>query len=219
LLWTAITEYDYGGKNHYSGGIAFADVLGIFGKYGVYMANYWDSSSTSTPGTYSTAAFKIYRNYDGANSKFGDTEVYSTDSNKVDSSIYASVFDGYTCELHLIVISKNIDNDITGTFNITSPQNFYSGRVWRFNNSSATISETTAISNITNNSFTYTVPKTTVCHMVLQADPPYWDTTGPSGVPDCHVNLWDLKDFTTSWLDPYNFGDDYFADFAQEWGM
>ncbi len=114
-------------------------------------------------------------------------------SNKVDSSIYASVFNGYTCELHLIVINKNIDNAITGTFNITSPQNFTSGRVWKFDNSSSTISETTAISTITDNSFTYTVPKTTVCHIVLQADPPYWDTTGPSGVSDCHVNYMTLR--------------------------
>ncbi len=208
----AITEYDYGGKDHYSGGIAFADVLGIFGKYGVYIANYWGES-----GTYLNAAFKIYRNYDSANSTFGDTEVYATDSNRVDSSIYASVFDGYTCELHLIVINKNIDNDITGTFTITSPQNFYSGRVWKFSNNSATISETTAISTITNNSFTYTVPKTSVCHMVLLADPPYWDTNGSSGVSDCHVNIWDLQDFADSWLYPYDFID--FADFAQEWSM
>ncbi len=207
----ALTEYAYGGENHYSGGIATADVLGIFGKYGVYVATYWGN------GSYVDAAIKIYRNYDGNHSTFGDMNVFASMSNKVDSSIYASVFDGYTCEMHLIVINKNIDNAITGTFNITSPQNFTSGRVWHFDNSSATISETTAISSITGNSFTYTIPATTVCHMVLKADPPYWDTTGPSGVSDCHVNLWDLKDFTTSWLKPYDFGD--FADFAQEWGM
>jgi hypothetical protein len=53
--------------------------------------------------------------------------------------------------------------------------------------------------------------------MVLQANPPMWDTTGPSGVSDCHVNIWDLKDFAASWLSPYDFGD--LADFAQEWGM
>jgi endoglucanase len=208
----AITEYDYGGKDHWSGGIAFTDVLGIFGKHGVYIANYWGNS-----GTYLNAAFKMYRNYDNANSTFGDTEVYSTMSNNIDSSIYASVFNGYTCELHLIVINKNINNAITGTFNITSPQNFTSGSVWKFDNNSSNITATTAISTITNNSFTYTIPATTVCHMVLQADPPYWDMTGPFGVSDCHVNLWDLDGFAASWLSLYDFV--YFADFAQEWGM
>jgi mannan endo-1,4-beta-mannosidase len=206
----AITEYAYGGEDHYSGGIATTDVLGIFGKYGVYVATYWGG------GSYVDAAIKMYRNYDGNHSTFGDMNVFASMSNKVESSIYASVFDGYTCELHMIVINKNIDNDINGTFTITSPQTFTSGRVWHFDNSSSTISETTAINSITGNSFTYTVPKTTVCHIVLQA-PPYWDTTGPSGVSDCHVNLWDLKDFTASWLTPYDFND--LADFAQEWGM
>ena len=36
----AITEYNYGGDNHISGGIAEADALGIFGQQGVFAANY-----------------------------------------------------------------------------------------------------------------------------------------------------------------------------------
>jgi hypothetical protein len=202
----AITEYDYGGKDHWSGGIATADILGIFGKYGVYIATYWGD------GDYVDAAIRMYTNYDGAKSKFGDTEVYSTISNKADSSIYASVFDDSACELHLIVINKNIDNAITGTFNITSPQNFMSGSVWKFDNNSSNITATTAISTITNNSFTYTVPKTSVCHIVLQTTPTNWDLTG-----DCQVNIFDLKEFANAWLNSYDFVD--FADLAQEWGM
>ncbi len=157
-----ITEYAYGGETHWSGGIATADVLGIFGKYGVYLASYWGD------GNYVDAAIEMYTNYDNNKSTFGDTEVYSTMSDKVDSSIYASVFNGYTCEMHLIVINKNMNNAITGTFNITSPQNFTSGRVWRFDSSSPAITETAAITDITNNTFTYTIPPLTVCHIVLQ---------------------------------------------------
>jgi mannan endo-1,4-beta-mannosidase len=208
----AITEYAYGPdgtSQHWSTGIATADVLGIFGKYGVYIATYWGS------GNYVDAAIKMYRNYDGNHSTFGDMNVMASISNKVDSSIYASVFSDNACELHLIAINKNIDNAITGTFNITSQQKFTSGRVWRFNNSSANISETTAINNITGNSFTYTIPATTVCHIVLQTTPTNWDLTG-----DCHVDIWDLKEFALSWLaspDNYDFID--FADFAQDWGI
>lgn len=159
----SITEYDYGGKDHYSGGIATSDVLGIFGKYGVYIATYWGS------GTYVDAAIKLYRNYDGNNSTFGDTEVYSTMSNKVDSSIYASVSATDANALHLIVINKNFDSPINGTFNITSPQFFTSGRVWRFDSSGPAITETAAITDIANNTFKYTVPPLTVCHIVLRA--------------------------------------------------
>ncbi|MGB7581494.1 MAG: hypothetical protein WBL85_03475, partial [Sedimentisphaerales bacterium] len=129
---------------------------------GVYLASYWGD------GNYVDAAIEMYTNYDNNKSTFGDTEVYSTMSDKVDSSIYASVFNGYTCEMHLIVINKNMNNAITGTFNITSPQNFTSGRVWRFDSSSPAITETAAITDITNNTFTYTIPPLTVCHIVLQ---------------------------------------------------
>ncbi len=208
----AITEYDYGGGNDVSGGIAFADVLGIFGKYEVYIANYWGE-----PNTYINAGFKIYRNYDGGHSTFGDMNVLASMSNKVDSSIYASVFNGNNSELHLIVINKNIDSAITGTFNITSSQNFRSGHVWKFDNNSYNITETTSISPISNNTFTYNIPATTVCHIVLQADPPSWDTTGPAGVPDGYVDIFDLEDFCNQWLQKYMFG--HFASFAQVWGM
>jgi hypothetical protein len=160
----AITEYSYGPETHWSTGIATADVLGIFGKYGVYIATYWGS------GTYVDAAIKIYRNYDGNNSMFGDMDVFASMSNKIDSSIYASVSTTDANALHLIVINKNFDNPINGTFKITSPQNFTSGRVWLFDSSGPAITETTGISDIANNTFKYTVPPLTVCHIVLQAE-------------------------------------------------
>jgi len=202
----AITEYAYGPETHWSTGIATADFLGICGKYGVYITNYWGN------GSYVDAAIKIYRNYDGAHSKFGDMNVVASMSNKVDSSIYASVFNGYTCEMHLIVINKNQSNAISGTFNITSPQTFNSGRVWKFDNTSSNISETTAISSITNNQFVYTIPARTVCHMVLYANPPDWDDNS-----DCHVNILELDAFADDWLNTRNFS--HFSEFAQEWGM
>ena len=37
----AITEYNYGAANHISGAIAQADVLGIFGREGLFAANLW----------------------------------------------------------------------------------------------------------------------------------------------------------------------------------
>jgi endoglucanase len=207
----AITEYDYGAQTHWSGGIATADVLGIFGKYGVYVATYWGD------GNYVDTAIRIYRNYDGNHSTFGDMNVFASMSNKVDSSIYASVFNGYPSELHLIVINKNIDNAITGTFNITSTQHFRSGNVWKFDSNDPNITATTGVYSITNNSFSYTIPNLTVCHMVLQADPPSWDTNGPEGVPDGHVDVFDLEDLSNQWLRKYMFG--HFASFGSAWGI
>ena len=37
----AMTEYNFGAGDHISGGLAQADVLGIFGREGLYLGNYW----------------------------------------------------------------------------------------------------------------------------------------------------------------------------------
>jgi hypothetical protein len=169
----AITEYTWGPSTQWATGITTADFLGICGKYGVYMTNYWGS------GGYIDTAIKMYTNYDGFHSTFGDTNVAATMSDKVNSSIYASVFASNANELHLMVINKNQTSDINGTFNINSPQTFLAGKVWKFDNNSSSITSTTPISSITNNSFTYTIPKTSVCHIVLQVTPIDVSITSP----------------------------------------
>ena len=60
----AITEYTWGPSTQWATGITTADFLGICGKYGVYMTNYWGQ------GGYIDTAIKMYRNYDGAHSTF-----------------------------------------------------------------------------------------------------------------------------------------------------
>ncbi|MEZ4616921.1 MAG: hypothetical protein R2867_15650 [Caldilineaceae bacterium] len=75
----AITEYNWGALDHINGALAQADVLGIFGREGLDMALLFDSPYSTDgkftadgPGAY---AFRIYRNYDGVGSKFGETSV------------------------------------------------------------------------------------------------------------------------------------------------
>jgi hypothetical protein len=188
----AITEYSYGPSNQWATGITTADFLGICGKYGVYITNYWGQ------GGYIDTAVKIYRNYDGFHSTYGDTNVPATMSDKVNSSVYASINDSNNVPLHIIVINKNQDNAINGTFNITSSHSFSSGRVFTFDATGSNIREITPISNITGNSFTYTVPKTSVCHIVLDGPPCQlkYDLTG-----DCQVNMLDLDILVNQWIE------------------
>ena len=190
----AFTEYNYGGQDHISGGIAQADVLGIFGKYGIYLSTYWGGN-----GSYTNAAFRLYRDYDGADSTFGDTSVSASMSDKVNSSVYASMFAGKNNELHLVVLNKNLTETINGTFNLSSPCPYTSGRVWAFNSSSSSITEITAISSISSNSFSYEIPPLTACHMVLQSDRPLGDLSG-----NCQVGIEDLEIFCSQWLDDGN---------------
>jgi hypothetical protein len=92
-----VSEYQYyppgasGAAADPSSGVAEADALGVFGKYGVKEATYWTTlianNGDVTP-TYN--AFAMYRNYDGGGGHFGDYAVGATTTN-VDLSIYASV--------------------------------------------------------------------------------------------------------------------------------
>jgi hypothetical protein len=70
-----ITEYNWGGEPDISGATAEADILGIFGREGLDLATRWTTPDGSTP-TYQ--AMKMYRNYDGNKSTFGDTSILTT---------------------------------------------------------------------------------------------------------------------------------------------
>ena len=82
----AITEYNYGGTDHISGGVAQADVLGIFGRYSV-AACFWPLQATNN---YVAAAFQLYRNYDGAGAHFGGTSLNATASDNAKAGVHAA---------------------------------------------------------------------------------------------------------------------------------
>ena len=65
-----ITEYNWGAEPSINGATAQADILGIFGRENLDLATRWATPDSSTP-TYK--AIKMYRNYDGNKSTFGDT--------------------------------------------------------------------------------------------------------------------------------------------------
>ena len=83
----AITEYENGGFNHIAGTIAQADNLGIFGSLGIFAANFWPPGGTYS---YTLAAFRAFRGFDGANANFGDISLQSTSSDVASVVVYAS---------------------------------------------------------------------------------------------------------------------------------
>ena len=84
---TGITEYNWGAEGHINGATTQADILGIFGREGLQVANRWTTPDTSTP-TYK--AIKMYTNYDGAGGAFGDTSVKATVPNPDTLSAFAA---------------------------------------------------------------------------------------------------------------------------------
>jgi hypothetical protein len=85
----AFTEYNYGGGQHISGAVAQADVLGIFGRDGVFAANLWKLQSNSA---FLDAAFDVFRNYDGRGAAFGDSSLLTTTSKVAEVTAYSSRF-------------------------------------------------------------------------------------------------------------------------------
>ncbi|WP_334074615.1 MULTISPECIES: glycoside hydrolase family 44 protein [Paenibacillus] len=166
----AFTEYNYGAENNVYGGIAQADVLGIYGKYGVYMAHFWRMTGGVEPSAYITLAMRLYNDYDGNHSKFGDTKVKAETSDIENSSVYGSVYRDSDDNLHLIVLNKNNDFEMNASFNIAGGTRYKSARVWAFDGENAAITERQPVSDIENNKFTYKIPKLTACHIVLSTN-------------------------------------------------
>lgn len=113
----AITEYYYGRGGDISGGIAQADVLGIFGREGVYAATLWPNAnlaaipyggSADRGYRYVIAAFRMFRDYDGQGSAFGRTGLAAHTSHPIGTSVYASADDSTASRVVLVAINKGL---------------------------------------------------------------------------------------------------------------
>ena len=127
-----ITEYNWGAEAYMNGATAQADILGILGREGLDLATRWTTPATNTP-TY--LSMKMYRNYDGGKSTFGDTSIQAVVPNPDNLAAFAAVrsSDG---ALTVMVINKDPNNATPITVNLT---NFNAtGTVQRWQLTSAT---------------------------------------------------------------------------------
>ena len=99
---TAITEYNWGAHGYLNGALAQADILGIFGREGLDLATLWGPPDASQPAAY---AFRMFLNYDGGGSGFGETSVQAISSDQDKLAIYAAQRQADEA-LTLIVINK-----------------------------------------------------------------------------------------------------------------
>jgi PKD repeat protein len=102
-----ITEYNWGAEAYISGATAQADILGIFGREGLDLAARWTTPDASTP-TYK--AIKMYRNYDGNKSAFGDTSVSASGPNPDSVAVFAAQRSSDSA-LTVMVISKYLSGN------------------------------------------------------------------------------------------------------------
>ena len=99
----AFTEYYFGGGAHISGAVAQADALGVFGREGVFAAMLWPMSSDIR---FIDAGYRMFRNFDGAGSNFGETSVRAASSDLTSVTTYASLDSVNAGRVVMVVINK-----------------------------------------------------------------------------------------------------------------
>jgi hypothetical protein len=157
-----LSEWNYGGGQSISGGIATADVLGIFGRYGVHASAVWPLNSNES---YTFGAFAMYRNYNGKGASFGNMEVSATTTNKVDSSVCASIDKADPGHVVIVAINKSLTATPT-TIDLEGGQSATSAAVYKLTRASSTAQTAKGLKTSSKNVFSYTMPAQSVTVIV-----------------------------------------------------
>ncbi len=169
-----VTEYNWGAEPNIGGATAQADLDGIFGREGLDLATRWTTPASTTP-TY--LAMKMYRNYDGNKSTFGDTSVSASGPNPDNVAVFGAVrsSDG---ALTVMVVSKYLTGVTPVAVNVSNFNAAGTSQVWQLNSSNviAHLPDTT----LTNNTITATVPGQSVTLFVVAQQPFVTLTAGPA---------------------------------------
>ena len=178
---TGITEYNWGAEAYMNGATAQADILGIFGSQGLDLATRWTVPATNTP-TY--LSMKIYRNYDGNKSVFGDTSVQTVVPNPDELDAFSAIrsSDG---ALTVMVINKDITNATPVTLNVSNLIVTGSAQVWQLAGGSITKLSNTGVNN---GILSQMLPSQSVTLFVLGGVTPFQLSVG-TNTPSGHLQL------------------------------
>jgi hypothetical protein len=167
-----LTEYNWGAEGHINGATAQADVWGIFGREGLDVGARWTTPDSSTP-TYK--AMKLYRNYDGNESTFGNVSVRAAVPNPDDLSAFAAErsADG---ALTVMVVNKALTGSRQVTVNVANFAPAGVAQVWQLTDANRI--DRLADVAMSGNTVTLTVPRQSVTLLVLPSALGGADTAG-----------------------------------------
>ncbi|HEX9045666.1 MAG TPA: glycoside hydrolase family 44 protein, partial [Verrucomicrobiae bacterium] len=156
-----ITEYNWGAEGDINGATAQADILGIFGQQGLDLATRWTTPATNTP-TY--LAMKLYRNYDGQQSAFGDVSVSAIVPDPDTLSAFAALRTQDSA-LTVMVINKALAGPASFSVTVTNFASSGVAQAWQVTASNAI----TRLPDIpyANGVITNTVPAQSITLLVL----------------------------------------------------
>jgi hypothetical protein len=179
---TGITEYNWGADDYPNGATAQADVLGIFGREGLDLAARWTMPATGTPAYH---AFKLFRNYDGGRSTFGDTSVRAVAPNPDQLAAFGAVraSDG---KLTVMAINKDPLNFTPLTLTLTNLPAAGTAQVWQLSSTNG-ISHPPDVS-FTNGILNQLLPAHSVTLFVLPSVTPF--SLRPGAKSGGQMELW-----------------------------
>jgi hypothetical protein len=166
----AIGEYNWGGLEDINGALAQADVLGIFGREELDLATLWAPPDSNQPGAF---AFRIYRNYDGSGSKFGDTRLRASSTDQEKLAIYAAQRSS-DLALTLVIINKT-SGDLTSLVSLANFNPASQAQVYRYSAVNLTAIQHLSDQAVTASGFNATFPANSITLVILPpATPVQW---------------------------------------------
>jgi hypothetical protein len=160
----SLSEYSIdSGQKSIVDAIAEMDVLGIFGQQPLDFANMWSAPAPTDPIAY---AFRMFRNYDGNGSQFGDTSIGAVSTNQGELSIYAAQRSSDNA-VTILAINKTTGalSSAIAIANLNLPA---TAQVYTYSQASLTSIVHASDAAITSGSISYTFPSYSAVLFVVQ---------------------------------------------------
>ena len=120
-------EYNFGGADNVSGGLAQAEAFGVMAREGLDLAFIWYAPAGSQE-----TAWQLFRNYDGNGGRFGEQFLHSENQSR-DLSVFAARRTSDQA-VTIAVVNKNLNSSCTLNLDVGSLRGAL--RVWRFDQDS-----------------------------------------------------------------------------------
>ncbi len=135
-----ISEWNFGADGSMNGALAIANVLGVYGKEGIYLASYWTHPD---PGSLGSMAFDMYRNYDGKDHTFGTTSIQTTSGSTSKLMAFSALRSDH--KVTVMLVNQEPSTSINADLDLKNLQVSGKAQVFTLNGSSKKIQQAASI--------------------------------------------------------------------------
>jgi hypothetical protein len=162
----SFSEYNNGCEHEIGGGVAEADLLGVFGQYGVFAATAWPLQTVGVGTNWLIGAFDAFRNYDGAGAIVGSLAIGATTPDAGKVSVYGFVHPGKV-GIEVVAINKTAAA-ITTEIRLSNACVVTTATPYQLTSANAAMVAAGQPIAITGNALAYTLPAMSVTTLVLR---------------------------------------------------